>query len=113
MGCLKNGPTSLAVMPIATPVAIAMDSVAPGVPNLDAAQISAGNTTYVTGSLVDTAKAPSVATVAISRTPSALRSRRHAPPESLAHASTRGTTTNAPATSPSHHVRQNVGASPA
>ena len=32
---------------------------------------------------------------------------------SLAHASTRGTTTNAPATSPSHHVRQNVGASPA
>ena len=45
IGCLKNGPTSLAVMPIATPAAIAIDSVAPGVPNLDAAQISAGNTT--------------------------------------------------------------------
>ena len=67
----------------------------------------------MTGSLVDTASAPRVATAASSRAPSAVRRRRHAAPGSLAHASIRGTTTKAPAKSPSHHVRQNVGASPA
>ena len=47
---LKNGPTSLAVTPIATPAVIAIDSVAPGGPNRKAAQIRAGNTTYLIGS---------------------------------------------------------------
>ena len=50
MGCSAKGPTSFAVSPIATPAVIAIDSVAPGGPNRNAAQISAGNTAYLIGS---------------------------------------------------------------
>ena len=65
----------------------------------------------MTGSSVDTASAPRVATAAISSAPSQVRMRRHARRGSLAHASISGSTTKPPAMSPSHHVRQNVGAS--
>src|SRR5687768_2864454 len=105
-----SGPSSWAVTPIATPAVTAMDSVAPGGPNLKAAQISAGKTVYLIGSSVENAMTLSAMTPAITAAPSHVRMRRQAPTGSGAHASIIGTTIRAPDVSASHQVRQNPAA---
>src|SRR4029450_5022935 len=110
MGCSATGPRSLAVSPIATPAVIAIDSVAPGAPNRKAAQISAGNTAYLTGSSVENTTKLSAVTPTIIAVPSQVRMRRQAPSGSFAQASISGRTTNPPDVSASHQVRQNSAA---
>src|SRR5512144_1371299 len=92
---------------------MASDSVAPGGPSRNAAQISAGNTVYLIGSCVENATMLSTVTAAITAAPSQVRIRRHAPIGSCAHASINGTTTRPPEVSPSHQVRQKSTASDA
>ena len=56
-----------------------MASVAPGGPNRNAAQISAGNTVYLIGSSAENATRLSAVTLATMAAPSHVRMRRQAP----------------------------------
>src|SRR5829696_1417489 len=107
MGCSAKGPSSLAVVPIATLAVIATDSVAPRGPNRNAAQVSAGKTTYLIGSFVQNATTLTAVTAPITAAPSQVRGLRETAIGWWAHASINGSTTSPPEVSPSHQVRQN------
>src|SRR3954453_21816194 len=94
-------------MPIVISARIATESAPPVEPNRNAAQISAGNTTYVSGFESPTASVASVTTERIRSKPSIVQIRRSAYRGSRAHVRASGRTTIAPAVSPSHQVRQN------
>src|SRR4051794_9326941 len=90
-----------------------MDSVAPGGPSRNAAQISAGKTAYLIGSSVENTAKLRATTPAITAAPSHVETRRQAATGCCAHASISGSTTSPPEVSPSHHVRQKFVASEA
>jgi hypothetical protein len=108
----ENGPTEWAVFDAVMPTMTAIAEVAPRWPKRSADQISAGKTRYVNGRSRRNASSLTPA-IATNRT-AASRERPCDQPGcgGLDHAIARGTTTMAPAKSPSHHVRDTSASSP-
>ena len=106
--CSTNGPTWRAVSQTASPAATVTASVAPCWPNRSAPHISAGNTMYVSGWLLDSAMALSATTAPIISAPSHLPLPLHAGDGACTHAKTNGMMTSEPEASLRNQLRQKV-----